>query len=228
MLDPYVAESSSLPVSSGPSSSKRVRFTKDDPAGDSDDEEDLEFPGSSKKGSKSSSLKRGNVKLEGYESDSSAGSDEEFGSRRSKDGVRVAAGEDDEDMFGSTAPLPGEEGDEAKRGTEEKFLKEDRPWDKGLEVKGSAKGKEFLDLNDIEGQEFGARDSEAVDDDVDIFGVGRKGKGKGKSKTELDQEEDDEEDEEDEEELAEEEENANADDAPRSRRSKKGMGFQLT
>ncbi|BGP13972.1 hypothetical protein JCM10213_005557 [Rhodosporidiobolus nylandii] len=161
---------------------KRVKFAprnaeqvaQDPDAGDLD--LDLEGGGGTKKKK---------VVTEGYDSDSSAGSDGGFGGSggRAGRGVGEQAAEpddDDDDMFGGG---PGV--------------------DKGMDVKGKKKEKEFLDIGDIEGQEFSRKDDE--DQDAD--------------------EEDDEELEEDYEPV---DDLANDDDAPRARRSKKGMGFQLS
>jgi CD2 antigen cytoplasmic tail-binding protein 2 len=77
--------------------------------------------------------------------------------------------------------------------------------DKGKEKDREQGRKEWLEMGDIEGQEFSKRDMKDDDDD----------------------EEADEDEEDLEEDYEEVDDHANDDDAPRSRRSKKGMGFQL-
>ncbi|KAK4058675.1 hypothetical protein OIO90_000119 [Microbotryomycetes sp. JL221] len=143
------------------------------------------------------------VMTAGYDSDSSVEDDDGFGGvgggrqgskkQKKSDGAPgpgkdggAAEDDDDDDMFGdAAAKLDGKDGDARKQN------------DKG-------KQKEFLEMGDIEGQEFGKGDDEegAADDD--------------------------DENEELEEDYAPEDDHANDDDAPRSRRSKKGMGFQLS
>ncbi|GAA5835462.1 hypothetical protein JCM9279_004547 [Rhodotorula babjevae] len=135
------------------------------------------------------SRKKGKVTTEGYDSDSSADSDGGFGGAgggRKGRGVGAQAAEpddnddEDDDMFGG-AP-------------------EQR--DTGLDTKGKKKDKEFLEMGDIEGQEFGkGGDSDDDDDDAVL---------------------------EDEEDYLPEDDEANADEAPRGRRSKKGMGYSLS
>lgn len=136
------------------------------------------------------SRKKGKVTTEGYDSDSSADSDGGFGGAgggRKGRGVGAQAGEpdadeeEDDDMFGGSA--------EAR--------------DTGLDTKGKKKEKEFLEMGDIEGQEFGRGDNSDNE---------------GEAEDEL---EDDEED------YLPEDDEANADEAPRGRRSKKGMGYAL-
>ncbi|CEQ39706.1 SPOSA6832_01252, partial [Sporobolomyces salmonicolor] len=159
-------------------SGKRVKFAPGNAEavaadGDADDLElDLESGTSSKK----------KVVTDGYDSDSSAGSDGGFGGAGGGRAGKGAGGQalepdpdEDDDMFGEG---PGT--------------------DKGMDVKGKKKDKEFLEMGDIEGQEFGRG------------------------------EDDDEVGEEDEEDYAPEDDLANNDDAPRSRRSKKGMGYALS
>ncbi|KPV76000.1 uncharacterized protein RHOBADRAFT_53001 [Rhodotorula graminis WP1] len=138
------------------------------------------------------SRKKGKVTTEGYDSDSSADSDGGFGGAgggRKGRGVGAQAAEpdthddddDDDDMFGG-AP-------------------EQR--DTGLDTKGKKKDNEFLEMGDIEGQEFGKGGDS--DDDADDDGAL-----------------------EDEEDYLPEDDEANADEAPRGRRSKKGMGYSLS
>jgi CD2 antigen cytoplasmic tail-binding protein 2 len=80
-------------------------------------------------------------------------------------------------------------------------------------AKSKGKGKQFLDLGDIEGQEFGA------DDDEEESAQRKKGKA-----AEEPREDDDEEIED----YIEEDDLANDDDAPRSKRSKASMGYTLS
>ncbi|GAA6000955.1 hypothetical protein JCM10207_007341 [Rhodosporidiobolus poonsookiae] len=128
--------------------------------------------------------KKRNVVTEGYDSDSSAGSDGGFGGAgggRAGHGVGQQAAEpddDEDDMFGGG---PGV--------------------DRGMDVKGRKKEKDFLEMGDIEGQEFGKGD-EDDEDDADDEGL--------------------------EEEYEPEDDLANDDNAPRGRRSKKGMGYALS
>ncbi|SGY40767.1 BQ5605_C003g02419 [Microbotryum silenes-dioicae] len=143
------------------------------------------------------STARKKVVTDGYDSDSSAdGSEDGFGGvgggRKGRKGTGAekekegeGEGEDeDDDMFDGGH----DEGEGvAKRNTAEK-----------------SKKKEFLEMGDIEGQEFG----------------------KGEDEEEGQEQDGAEEDEE--EEYALEDDLANDDDAPRSRRSKKGMGYQLS
>ncbi|BGP46170.1 hypothetical protein JCM10450v2_002010 [Rhodotorula kratochvilovae] len=133
------------------------------------------------------SRKKGKVTTEGYDSDSSADSDGGFGGAgggRKGRGVGAQAGEpdadeeEDDDMFGG----------------------EGTARDTGLDTKGKKKEKDFLEMGDIEGQEFGKGDSDAEDDD----------------------------DVQSEEDYLPEDDEANADEAPRGRRSKKGMGYALS
>ncbi|GAA5993751.1 hypothetical protein JCM11641_004036 [Rhodosporidiobolus odoratus] len=130
--------------------------------------------------------KKRNVVTEGYDSDSSGGSDGGFGGAgggRAGRGVGEQAAEpddDEDDMFGGG---PGK--------------------DTGMDIKGKKKEKDFLEIGDIEGQEFSRRDDE-------------------------DQDADEEDEEENEEEYEPEDDLANDDNAPRSRRSKKGMGYNLS
>ncbi|KAM0792492.1 hypothetical protein ACM66B_005164 [Microbotryomycetes sp. NB124-2] len=153
-------------------------------------EADLEGPGNNKR-----------VMTAGYDSDSSVEDEDGFGGvgggrqgskkSRTDDGTSVGSGEgaadedEDDDMFGDAAAkldgtTPGQDQSKAK-----------------------GKQKEFLEMGDIEGQEFGkGEDGEEDGEDDDDAEL--------------------------EEEYAPEDDHANDDDAPRSRRSKKGMGFQLS
>ena len=171
----------SSPLASS-SNSKRVKFAQElsfatgessaQPTDGVDDDFESELDPNSSKKSK-------DIVTDGYDSDSSAGSDTGFGVGGGRKGNAAAAAEEeakadaeDDDMFGEADPV-----DSAK-----------------AEAKG--KGKEFLDLGDIEGQEFGRGDDELAEED-------------------------------EEEEYLEEDDLANDDDAPRTSRSKKTMGYKL-
>jgi CD2 antigen cytoplasmic tail-binding protein 2 len=131
----------------------------------------LEFPNTA-------STRRNAVVTEGYDDDSS---DEDVSGKAGP----AAAVDDEDDMFATTAP-------------ESKAPDEDRgPRDGLLLASGSSKKKQFLDMEDIVGQETG------------------------KTPAMLSEGEDDEED------FEEGDEHANDDDAPRSRRSKKSMGYVI-
>lgn len=179
---PPVARSSNAPASSS-AAGKRVKFAPSTAAGaarastgdDDLDADDLEGGAGASKKDK--------VVTDGYDSDSSAGSDDGFGvgggRQGKKDGKTGAEGGDgaddeDDDMFGGAE-------DKADQGA--------------AKVKG--KGKEFLEMGDIEGQEFGKGEDEEGGED------------------------------EEEEDYIPEDDLANADDAPRGKRSKEGMGYQL-
>lgn len=186
--------------SSKVSTGKRVKFaaggddergvtkgaTEDDAAGLEDDLEGT------------SGGKRQVVMTEGYDSDSSAGSDDGFGvgggrkgatgqsgqsSNTTTGGAAVVDDDDDDDMFGGGQGGAGVNAEDSKG-------------------KGKVKDKEFLEMGDIEGQEFGKGDDGEEDGEED----------------DLDEEEEDYD-------LV--DDLANDDDAPRSRRSKKGMGYNL-
>lgn len=178
-----------LPTPRSPASSptastagKRVKFASDAPAtsapgpgGGDEDLDDLDLTDST------AARKRTAVVTDGYDSDSSAGSDGGFGvggGRKGGKDKEAAADGDDDDMFGG--------------GAEKEKVKAEKP------------GKEFLEMGDIEGQEFGRGDE------------GDEGEGEGE-----------EEEEEEEEDYLPDDDLANDDDAPRSRRKKTGMGFKL-
>ena len=122
-------QSSTEPSGSGPPPTKKTRFLE--PADDSAnfaEEVDaaLENP---------SATRKGRVKTEGYDSDSSDDGEGVVRSRRAgADGTTAKADDDDDDMFAT-----GSKGDTDKATTES----------------GEKKGEEFLRLGDIEGQEFG-------------------------------------------------------------------------
>ncbi|GAA5846504.1 hypothetical protein JCM3766R1_002512 [Sporobolomyces carnicolor] len=128
------------------------------------------------------------VVTDGYDSDSSGGGDDDHvrRKRRHDDDSREKDDDDDEDMFGGGTTTQGDDKSKGKERDEAK--------------------KEWLEMGDIEGQEFSKRDMR--DDDQGD-----------------DDEDDDDELEEDYDQV---DDHANDDDAPRSRRSKKGMGFQLS
>ncbi|GAA5941828.1 uncharacterized protein JCM15063_000789 [Sporobolomyces koalae] len=133
------------------------------------------------------------IVTDGYDSDSSGGEDEDGygGGKRRKDPTSNKNGtgpdDDDDDMFGP---------DQVERDVGNlEHAAQDR----------KQAGKEWLEMGDIEGQEFSKRD---MQDDPEA--------------------EDDDDDEDEEEDYEPVDDHANDDDAPRSRRSKKGMGFQLS
>ncbi|GAA5996414.1 uncharacterized protein JCM10292_007592 [Rhodotorula paludigena] len=174
---------------------KRVKFAPNNAervAADRD-ADDLELD--LEQGGAGPNKKRNKVTTEGYDSDSSADSDGGFGGAgggRKGRGVGQQAAEperdeeEDEDMFGGPSTAK----------------------DSGLATKGKKKEKEFLEIGDIEGQEFGRADMADSDD-----GDGPAG---------------DDADEESEEDYLPEDDEANNDEAPRGRRSKKGMGYSLS
>lgn len=138
------------PPAMGGDSSKRVRF------GGSDDEDDnlvdateLDFP--------NRKARRGAVKdTEGYHSDSSNEDDETMIKRNST----TNAMDEEDDMFGDGEPASGKTGLDGLNPKDN----DTRVKDSGLQLKGDAGkgGKEFLDLGDIEGQEFDDKDSSAA------------------------------------------------------------------
>ncbi|GAA6059417.1 hypothetical protein JCM10212_003649 [Sporobolomyces blumeae] len=153
---------------------------------------------------------RNKVVTDGYDSDSSGGEDGDgagFGGAgggrrgRAKRGGAAGPGEEtglgdedgDDDMFG---PAGGDDEMDAIGG-------------KGKRKADDQAKKEWLEMGDIEGQEFSKRDMRDDDDDDGA-------------------EMDDDDGEEDEEDYDPVDDHANDDDAPRGRRSKKGMGFQLS
>ncbi|KAH9813857.1 hypothetical protein DFH28DRAFT_973155 [Melampsora americana] len=148
------------------------------------------------------------VKNEGYDSDSST-ENAEVREKKSKT--------EDEDMF------------DADDGPSESVLKKSKKrFDKvdvGMRLKQGADAKEYLDLGDIEGQEFGR---EEEDDDDETGGKSKNAKAQAEKNGDDENEcsdgySDEEED------FVPGDEFANADDAPRARRkSKKGMGFMLS
>ncbi|GAA94803.1 uncharacterized protein L969DRAFT_97234 [Mixia osmundae IAM 14324] len=211
-LDPYAAQSDRTAIGSGPSSKKKVKFSKADPVSLTDDgDAELDFPGQSKKRN-SRSARRGTIQTDGYDSDSS----DEGKPAAADSATKPGQEDDDDDMFGAAtgtssanAVPPSASGSNP-----------DRVRDAGLEPKGSAASqKEFLDLNDIEGQEISAKDMRDSEDEDD----GPRGK-RGKKA----QSNEEETSESEEEEFEQGDEHANADDAPRSRRSKKGMGYAMS
>ncbi|KAG0152216.1 hypothetical protein CROQUDRAFT_667525 [Cronartium quercuum f. sp. fusiforme G11] len=149
---------------------------------------------------------KGRVKNEGYDSDSST---------ENADVREKKAKKEDDDMFGDEDEGP------SKSDSKQRFEK----LDAGMALKTGADAKEYLDLGDIEGQEFGKEDD---DDEGDDEAEPQVKNGSGSKKLETDGESaegysDEEED------YVPGDEFANADDAPRARRkSKKGMGFLLS
>lgn len=117
--------------SSAAGSSSRPGGGASRPGADDDDEDDLE-EGSGRK----------NTVIEaGYDSDSSAGSDGGFGIGGGRQGKNKTQADDDEGAE--------EDEDDDMFGTAEEKEDDDKPG-----AKGKGKGKEFLELGDIEGQEF--------------------------------------------------------------------------
>lgn len=155
------------------STGKRVKFaggdvTESDVVDRGEDEFELELD----------SKKSKDVVVDGYDSDSSAGSDSGFGvggGRKGNTTTELEKVDDDDDMFGDEPPA----GTTAKNDTK-------------------GKAKEFLDLGDIEGQEFGKGDDEGQEVIED-----------------------------EEEEYLQEDDMANDDDAPRTSRNKATMGYKL-
>lgn len=138
------------PPAMGGDSSKRVRFGSDDEDDNLVDAAELDFP--------NRKARRGAVKdTEGYHSDSSNEDDETMIKRNSA----TNAMDEEDDMFGGDEPptsgKAGPDGINAKDN-------DTRVKDTGLQLKGDAGkgGKEFLDLGDIEGQEFDDRESDAA------------------------------------------------------------------
>ena len=136
----------SSPIPSSSAAGKRVKFA---PGGDTaagGDEDDLDGEGEGGRKGKG-------IMNEGYDSDSSAGSDGGYGIGGGRKGASDAKGarggggdDDDDDMFGGD----DDEGKGKGKGKEKK-------------------NKEFLEMGDIEGQEFGkgeeGEDSEAEEED---------------------------------------------------------------
>jgi len=143
-------------------------------------------------------IKKGRVKVDGYDSDSSTENTEVRKTKKKHE---------DDDIFA----------DEEEPQDGKKELPKFDKIDVGLKVKKGAEKKDFLELGDIEGQEFGKEDDdrEGEEDDDDVRG----GKQQDNDSDYSDEEED----------FVPGDEFANADDAPRARRkSKKGMGFLLS
>lgn len=177
----------------GPRTVKKARFANSDAASkqtrdevsamDKVVEEELDLPSS-----------RQAVRLDGYDSDSSAGSDADVPSK-----PKATANDEDEDMFTSGPEPVANAKDNRDKDDSDKIR------DSGLDVKGGSNSKKYLDLGDIEGQEFGRTTDEQqqraqdMDNDTDS-----------------------------QESFVEGDEHANDDEAPRSRRSKKGMGYVIS
>ncbi|CAH7674999.1 hypothetical protein PPACK8108_LOCUS9960 [Phakopsora pachyrhizi] len=175
--------------------------------------------------------RKGRVRVDGYDSDSSTENNEVREKQKEKKN-------DDDDMFGS-----GEE-DEAK-GSNKKNRKADgfntkfEKIDVGMNLRKGAEAKDYLELGDIEGQEFGREmdedeEEEEDEEDEEDYQLGRsrrkiskKDRSKGTDFGDGDGLEDDYSNEE--EDYVPGDEFANDDDAPRARRkSKKGMGFVMS
>ena len=164
--------------------------------------------------------KRGAVKdTSGYGSDSS--DDEDGGGARAAGGgnsrkPQASNADDEDDMFGSSSAG----GAGLTSGMPDLDAKDNdtRVKDTGLQLKGSAAkgGKEFLDLGDIEGQEF--INSEAYMSSSSGNTAAKESAEKTRKITE------------DEEDYVEGEEHANDDDAivPKDRKSADGMGFAIS
>jgi CD2 antigen cytoplasmic tail-binding protein 2 len=121
----------------------------------------------------------------------------------------VTDGYDSDSSAGSDGGFGGAGGGRAGKGGEQAAEPDDDEddmfgggpgVDEGMDIKGKKKEKDTLELGDIEGQEFGKGDEEDNDSDL----------------------------EEDEEDYLPEDDLANTDEAPRGKRSKKGMGYQVS
>lgn len=139
------------PPAMGGDSSKRVRFGSDDEDDNLVDATELDFP--------NRKARRGAVKdTEGYHSDSSNEDDETMIKRNST----TNAMDEEDDMFGddNAASASGKAGPDGMNAKDT----DTRVKDTGLQLKGDAAkgGKEFLDLGDIEGQEFDDREGDAA------------------------------------------------------------------
>lgn len=171
--------------------------------GGSEDEDDnlvdaaeLDFP--------NRKARRGAVKdTEGYHSDSSNEDDETMIKRNST----TNAMDEEDDMFGDGEPASG------KTGIVDGKDNDTRVKDSGLQLKGDAAkgGKEFLDLGDIEGQEFDDKESSAAKSQKEAVEQLKK-----VTEDEID--------------YISGDEKANDDDAvvPQERKSAKGMGFAIS
>lgn len=132
----------------GGDSTKRVRFGSDDEDDNLIDATELDFP--------NRKARRGAVKdTEGYHSDSSNEDDETMIKRNST----TNAMDEEDDMFGDAEPTSGKTGIDGLNPKDN----DTRVKDTGLQLKGDAGkgGKEFLELGDIEGQEFDDRGDES-------------------------------------------------------------------
>ncbi|MBW0473570.1 hypothetical protein O181_013285 [Austropuccinia psidii MF-1] len=174
-----------------------------------DDAPDLQFDELNQVGK----IRKGRVKVDGYDSDSST---ENTDVRHQKKKKSEQDG-DDEDMFGSDADPKSQN---PKAESKDRFEK----IDVGMHLKKGAEGKEYLDLGDIEGQEFG-KDDDEEDQDSEKF-LAFKSSKTDENDAEMDSANGYSDEEED---YVPGDEFANDDDAPRARRkSKKGMGFMLS
>lgn len=148
--------------------------------------------------------KRGAVQTGGYESDSSNEGDEDPKPQASN-------ADDEDDMFGATST--GGAGHTSGMPDLDAKDNDTRVKDSGLQLKGEAAkgGKEFLELGDIEGQEFNTMESSA----------------NAEHRRAMEQRQKVHEDEED---YVDGEEHANDDDAivPKERKSATGMGFAMS
>jgi CD2 antigen cytoplasmic tail-binding protein 2 len=200
----------SLPTHSASSKTRNNSSSTFEPI---DDATDLQFDELNQVGK----IKKGNVKVDGYDSDSSTENTEVRSSKKKKKQSKDEMDEDD--IFGDEK----EGDDDVGRKDKPKFEK----IDVGLKVKKGAEAKDYLDLGDIEGQEFGREEEEEEEDEEYGEGVGEK---KNRARNQQQEEDDSANDySEEEEDFVPGDEFANADDAPRARRkSKKGMGFLLS
>lgn len=191
-----------------PSRSSQKRSKPSDETLTGADDDDLEFDELNRVGK----IIKGRVKNEGYDSDSSTENADVREEKKTK-----AEGGEDEDMFGVNEDLSI---------NQKKSSKLFEKVDVGMDLKSGADGKEFLDLGDIVGQEFGKEEEGEEGEEEMTF----KKKKKNLDQTNEESEEDSIEGYSDEEEdFVPGDEFANADDAPRARRkSKKGMGFMLS
>ncbi|KAH8920766.1 hypothetical protein BT69DRAFT_1336152 [Atractiella rhizophila] len=176
--------------------SKKARFTSSKPTVHS-------IPSTSKKGAGNESDDDFDID---YLNDGSARKKEkrklrEAGSESSSDEE-----EDEETKKGEDVDMFG--GDDGGEGMKTK-KKDDRFLDKGLDIESGGDNKDFLELGDIKGQEFGNGDKKK-----NAYGSDDE---EARSGSEVSEEE-----------YLSEDDRANDDDAPRTSRSKTGMGFSLT
>ncbi|PLW24750.1 hypothetical protein PCASD_05242 [Puccinia coronata f. sp. avenae] len=193
-----------------PSSSKSNSNVASSTFEPTDNSTDLQFDELNQVGK----IKRGRVKVDGYDSDSSTENTEVRSSKKDKSKNQA----DEDDIF-------ADEKDQDEKKIHNKNHPKFEKIDVGLKVRKGAEEKEYLELGDIEGQEFGKEEDE--DDDDENEGKSGEKNGAGHKKQQDDESANDYSDEE--EDFVPGDEFANDDDAPRARRkSKKGMGFLLS